>query len=325
MSRAAVGFALVALLCGCHGKAGPAASKDNPAPAPLSHTTEAGPVKATVTLEPAKAHLGDRLQLVLTVEAKPGTRVEMPAFGEALGRFAILAFVPRAETRPDGTTVATQRYELDAPMSGRQRIPSLRIQYGEGEELLTEQLAVDIESALAPGEKLDMKPLRGALPETFGGPRARRWWIVPALLLALAAALLGVRRFRRAAARRVRVSAFDVAMQKLAALESRGLPEGADADGWYVDLSAIVRRYVEDRFAIRAPELTTEEFFREARRALDLGHDHRDLLGSFLMQCDRVKFAAHQPLAAESKEALSTARRFLDETRLRMESHAAVS
>jgi hypothetical protein len=248
----------------------------------------------------------------------------MPAFGEALGRFAILAFVPRSETRADGTTVATQRYELDAPMSGRQRIPSLRIQF-DGEELLTEQLAVEVESSIAPGEKLEMKPLRGALPETFGGPRARRWWIVPAALLVLAGAAFGVRRYRRAAARRVRVSAFDVAMQKLSALESRGLPDGAQTDGWYVDLSAIVRRYVEDRFAIRAPELTTEEFFREARRSLDLGSDHRDLLGSFLVLCDRVKFAAHRPLAAESKEALSTARRFLDETRLRVEGHAAVS
>jgi hypothetical protein len=312
----------VALAGGCHRK--PAEQKDTSSPMTLSKTTESGPVKATVTLDPAKAHLGDRLHLLLTVEAKRGVHLEMPAFGEALGRFAILEFVPRTETKPDGTTVATQRYELDAPMSGKQRIPSLRIQFDD-QDLLTEQLAVDIESSLAEGEKLEMKPLRGALPETFGGPRARRWWIVPAVLLVIAGAAFGTQRIRRARARRVRVSAFDVAMQKLSALESQGLPDGAAIDGWYVDLSAIVRRYVEDRFAIRAPELTTEEFFREARRALDLRPDHRDLLGSFLVQCDRVKFAAHRPLAVESKEALSTARRFLDETRLRVEGHAAVS
>jgi hypothetical protein len=224
-------------------------------------------------------------------------------------------------------------------MSGRQRIPSVRIQFDDrggstaeearlGQELLTEQLAVDIESSVAAGEKLEMKPLRGALPETFGGPRARRWWIVPVALLVIVGAAFGTQHLRRVRARRVRVSAFDVAMQKLSALESQGLPDGATPshlDGWYVELSALVRRYVEDRFAIRAPELTTEEFFREARRALDLRPDHRDLLGSFLVQCDRVKFAAHRPLAAESKEALFTARRFLEETRLRVEGHAAVS
>jgi hypothetical protein len=322
MRHGAVMMLVVVLASGCHKKQ--TEPKDTSSPTTLSKTSESGPVKATVTLDPAKAHLGDRLHLLLTVEAKRGVQVEMPAFGEALGRFAILAFVPRTETRPDGTTVATQKYELDAPMSGRQRIPSLRIQF-DNQELLTEQLPVDIESSLAKGEKLEMKPLRGALPETFGGGKARRWWIVPAVLLVMAAAGFGTQRFRRAQARRVRVSAFDVAMQKLSALESQGLPDGAAIDGWYVDLSAIVRRYVEDRFAIRAPELTTEEFFREARRALDLRPDHRDLLGSFLVQCDRVKFAAHRPLTAESQEALSTARRFLDETRLRVESHAAVS
>jgi hypothetical protein len=322
MSRVAALIILVVAAGGCHRKR--AAPKDASSPTTISKTSESGPVKATVTLDPAKAHLGDRLHLLVSVEAKPGVRVEMPPFGEALGRFAILAFVPRSETKPDGTTVATQRYELDAPMSGRQRIPSLRIQFDD-QELLTEQLAVDVESSLAEGEKLEMKPIRGALPETFGGPRARRWWIVPAALLVLAGAAFGSQRWRRARARRVRVSAFDVAVQKLSALEAQGLPDGAAIDAWYVDLSAIVRRYVEDRFAIRAPELTTEEFFREARRALELRPEHRDLLGTFLVQCDRVKFAAHRPLAAESEAALSTVRRFLDETRLRVEGHAAVS
>jgi hypothetical protein len=311
-------IAALILIAACH-KAPPA---EKPVET-ISKTTESGPVKATVALDPVKPHLGDRLHLLLTVEAKAGTTVEMPPFGEALGRFAILAFVPRAETRADGSQVFTQRYELDAPMSGRQRIPSLRIQFGE-EELLTEQLAVAIESAVAEGEKLELKPLRPALPETLT-PRARKWWPVPVALLLVVAAFVVVRRWRRAAARRVRISAFDVAMQKLAALESRGLPEGAEADSWYVDLSAIVRRYVEDRFAIRAPELTTEEFFREARRSLELRGEQRDLLGNFLMLCDRVKFAGHQPQKSESGEALASARRFLDETRLREEAHAAVS
>jgi hypothetical protein len=74
--------------------------------------------------------------------------------------------------------------------------------------------------------------------------------------------------------------------------------------------------------------LTTEEFFREARRSLELGGEQRELLGNFLMQCDRVKFAGHQPQKAESGEALAAARRFLDETRLKDETqeiHAAVS
>lgn len=320
-----------AVASGCKKKSGAdSEDKGDKGAASVVRTTESDQVKTTVTLEPDKPRLGDRIHLTLTVEAKPGARVEMPTFGEALGRFSILAFVPREEHRPDGTTIHTQRYELDAPMSGKQRIPSLRIQYGApndggiaDEEVLTEQLAIEVASAVPQDQKLELRPLRGALPETFGSARTRKWWPVPVLALLLGGALYGWRAFRRAAATRTRLSAYDVALQKLAALEARGLPQGAEADGWYVELSAIVRRYVEDRFSIRAPELTTEEFFREARRALELRADHRDLLGRFLMQCDRVKFAAHQPGTDESKEALATARRFLDETRLRAEGATA--
>ena len=88
-----------------------------------------------------------------------------------------------------------------------------------------------------------------------------------------------------------------------------------DADAWYVELSAIVRRYLEDRYGLRAPELTTEEFLREARRSADLSPAHRELLTSFLEGCDRVKFAAYHPQQTESQEALGVSRRFIEETR----------
>jgi hypothetical protein len=77
----------------------------------------------------------------------------------------------------------------------------------------------------------------------------------------------------------------------------------------------IVRRYLEDRFALRAPELTTEEFLSEARRAADLTPAHRDQLTSFLEGCDRVKFAGYRPDADESLATLRAARAFVEDTR----------
>jgi hypothetical protein len=312
------------LLIGCARPRGEATARAGAGAqaAKVERTTESGPIKATVAVEPAQPKLGDRIHLTLTVVAKPGVRFEMPAFGEALGRFAILSFVPRQESKPDGTTVATQQYELDTPMSGRNRVPALRIQYDGGSvdagtaELLTEQLAVEVASVAPADAKLELAPLRDELPEVFTARTAR--WAVPVLVgaLLLVGVPLGVRAYRRARARLARVSAFDVAMRRLDALLARGVPEGQDVDAFYVELSAIVRRYVEDRYAIRAPELTTEEFFREASRSLDLRRDHQDLLGSFLVECDRVKFAGHRPGASESQAASGVARRFLEETRL---------
>jgi hypothetical protein len=64
---------------------------------------------------------------------------------------------------------------------------------------------------------------------------------------------------------------------------------------FYVRVSAILRRYVELRFGLRAPEQTTEEFLVSALATGGLIAAHRDLLETFLQHCDLVKFARHRP------------------------------
>ena len=147
MIRAGAVMALVA------GSLAFAAGAAEPGPAgmdePLRSETRSGPVTATVTLAPAEPRLGDRMELVLSVEAAPGVRVEMPSFGEALGRFTILDFVPRSEVAAGGDAVLSQRYTLQATVSGRHRIPALRLEFiderpgrgdGQSRELLTEEI-----------------------------------------------------------------------------------------------------------------------------------------------------------------------------------------
>jgi len=163
--RCLVPLALSALLLTACGEPDPQAEGDRAGEAVeaelLSAVTEEGPVKATVELAPLEPRLGDALTLTLTVEAQPDVTVEMPAFGEALGRFSIVDFTPRERTEPDGRSVQSQRYTLQAPMSGRQRIPPLRIEFldqrpghaaadgtEEYRELLTDELAVTIVSVL---------------------------------------------------------------------------------------------------------------------------------------------------------------------------------
>ena len=296
----------------------------------LSRTTQEGPVKATVRITPAAPRLGDRLILTLEVEAEPDVVVEMPAFGEALGRFSIVDFTPRRQTDPDGRTIASQRYTLQAPMSGKQRVPTLRIEFlderpgqaspGDPDgyrELLTEEMIVDVASVLPEGAVADeLRPVRGALKERSG---AGRWAMVFGVVAVAAGLAAGILFWRRRSFARARITSYDKALRRLRALEQRGLPSPEVADDWYVELSDIVRRYLEDRFGVRAPELTSEEFLQEASRSAELTQPHRDLLSIFLESCDRVKFAAYHPEETESRLVLEEARQFLDETRIVVE------
>ena len=320
MTPRAVALSLLASLAACQ----PAATFEAPAEpeAPeLSRVTREGPVTASVALAPAAPRLGDPLKLTLTVEAEPGVRIEMPDFGEALGRFSILDFTPRISTGADGGVLARQDYTLRGPASGRQRIPGLRIEYvderrGDGtpRELITDQLPFEIESVLPEGAVVDtLRPARGPLP-ALGGPWWSRWWL---WLTLGAAAVAGIAWaavvWRQRAVERARATAFERALRRLRTLEGRGLPAAEALDAWYVELSDIVRRYIEDRHAVRAPELTTEEFLLEARRSVAFSDAHRDLLSAFLGSCDRVKFARYSPRDEESRGALAVARRFLTE------------
>jgi hypothetical protein len=112
-------------------------------------------------------------------------------------------------------------------------------------------------------------------------------------------------------------------MARLGKLEHRGLPEPGEADAWYVELSSIIRHYLEDRYNLRAPELTTEEFLQVARGSGVLTIEHRKLLEDFLLRCDRVKFAGYAPDDAESRQTLDSARGFLHDTRPEAEAVAA--
>lgn len=336
MRRTALAAVLVALGVGCSGDEPTA----EPAAEELSgetrrETTELGPVSATVAVTPAAPRLGDTLLLSLEVVAEPGVDVEMPVFGEALGRFSILGFTPREDRGADGSTIATQEYRLQAAASGRLRVPPLRVvfvdrrpgQAGDAgvaeRELLTEEIAIEVESVLEGDEDRELRAAKGALDPDLGPP----WYASVPVVAGLSAMVLlgGLFLVWRSLSRRSapRVSPYELARRRLAELEARGVPEGEALGDWYVELSAVVRHYLEGRFGLRAPELTTQEFLREAQRSDQLAAEHKELLAEFLEHCDRVKFAGYQPDQGESQRALEGARRFVEETRVVPEEEAA--
>ena len=106
-----------------------------------------------------------------------------------------------------------------------------------------------------------------------------------------------------------------IALGALDALRARRLVEKGAIKEYYSTLTDIVRAYLEGRYRVRAPEMTTEEFLVASSRDGRLGADHRQLLGNFLGESDLVKFARHLPSTDDSERAYSAARRFVEETR----------
>lgn len=122
-------------------------------------------------------------------------------------------------------------------------------------------------------------------------------WIAAALA-ALAAALalvwLGLRYLARKI-REHRMSPIERAWVELDRLLGKGLPGRGRYKDFYVELTMVVRRYIQRKYGIKAPHMTTEEFLREAKPS--------DELRRFLESADMVKFAGVQATPEMADEA----------------------
>jgi hypothetical protein len=88
----------------------------------------------------------------------------------------------------------------------------------------------------------------------------------------------------------------------------------ADARLFCIAVSDALRVYLEERFELRAPERTTEEFLQDLQRTPHLNELQKRSLADFLERCDLVKFARFEPTEAALRELHESALRLVDET-----------
>jgi len=106
----------------------------------------------------------------------------------------------------------------------------------------------------------------------------------------------------------------EIAYERIAGLERRNLLAQGKVKEYFSALSDIIRRYIEARFNIQAPEMTTEEFLNSLKSNPSIDTKHKETLKKFLLLSDMVKFAKYGPDVTEVKESLELAKQFIRET-----------
>ena len=137
--------------------------------------------------------------------------------------------------------------------------------------------------------------------------------IVALWALAAAAAAFAAFRLFKFAAQKVkehRMSPIERAWVELDRLLRKGLPGRGRYKDFYVELTMVVRRYIQRKYGIRAPHLTTEEFLAEVVAGGDrLASPAR--LRQFLESADMVKFAGVEATPDMADEATESAKGYL--------------
>ena len=134
------------------------------------------------------------------------------------------------------------------------------------------------------------------------------------LVLGAAAVIFAIWFAIRYVARRVkehRMSPIERAWVELDRLLKKGLPGRGRYKDFYVELTMVVRRYVQRKYGIKAPHLTTEEFFAELQNSNTQTLDNSNTLRRFLESADLVKFAGVEATPEMADEATDSARGYL--------------
>ncbi len=337
----AVMTCMLLLVAGCSDSATESSStvQRPPAPAgkPIEASYESGGARVDVLIQPDDVSVGETVTLTLQASTPAGTSVSFPEVGQSLGPFSVRdsQVSSPVDHVPAGATNWRRTYVLESFIAGQAEIPALTFEFTEQvaeteggaapqkRSIATEPLVVRVRSSLeaegvsaAFGEPAE--PIAVPLPAEGAG--SWKSTIGTLLLAILILALVGVltwllaRRMRSVQSVRPQPPAHVWARQQLDQLAGENLPSAGRMHEYFVRLSGIVRQYIERRFGLMAPERTTEEFLRDARRSPSLGEHHKRTLATFLEAADMVKFALHRATVAEAEGAMDAAVQFVEET-----------
>lgn len=133
------------------------------------------------------------------------------------------------------------------------------------------------------------------------------------LLVVIALALLyWLFRFLRYKHKLRRMTPKERALHELDLLISKQLIDKGCIKDFYIELTHVVRRYIERKYGIKAPERTTEEFIAEAIALDNFPKQYIPELKQFLASADMVKFAKQEATKATADSATAAARNYIE-------------
>ena len=287
----------------------------------LSVTGDA-PVTAYVTLDPPIIPFHRQAQYSIVVEAPNDLEVTFPNMVDKFGGLGV------ADVRRDTTALRhnmrriTETYVLDPIFAAAYKIYPAEIRWGDNQSVTVPSVALRVRD-LTKEEKKEAEEFQanaGLIPVPNAFEQAIKehpvLWAggIAAVIAAFGISAYLYRRRKRKAVLAPPPPAWEVAYQRLRELDRRQLPKAGKYEPYYVDLSAILRYYIEDRFLLHAPEQTTQEFLAVASGSHLFSDEHQKLLSQFLKHSDYVKFAQYVPTQTEMENCFAAVLQFVDET-----------
>jgi hypothetical protein len=307
-------------------------ASDASAAAPLEQTVSKGDVSVTLTATPGRVFLEQDILLSIRVTTPASTSVTLPSIHDRLLGFMDAGHFDR-EPHSSGASITQERViQLTPLIADEYRIAPMAFIYTDKATtpptagwLATPPLVFQLEAVTDHAVGNDIKSTLS--PIWVYPPLRTVSGYVGILLIILVIGFMGWKLIRRAhrRIRLMRMSPRERAMEELNELLAQKLVEKKQFKDFYVELTMVVRRYIERQHHIRAPEQTTEEFLAAVSKDPRFDSEIVLRLRKFLEAADLVKFAAYQPDSSNVSSSIETATDYITSDADRIEASEGIA
>lgn len=273
----------------------------------------------TVTVQPQKITIGDPVEYLVSVKIPADFEINEDSSTLKPGEFIIRDLQQKKLLDKKNGLTLVWRYTLTIYDTGKKQIPGYLLSFrrsGEKQwqELNGQMVEIEVQSLIAKAKKAELK----ALKPKYTLLRNPYLWGLLFVVLA-AGALIWFFYFYRRSQLQSRLlpkrPAHVIAYEELEKIKNYRFLEKGKLKEYFAELSGCLRGYLENRFNLRAPWLSTEEFLEQAKSSPALSKEQNKLLKNFLSLADLVKFARYSSSPQEAEDAYQAVKDFVDQTR----------
>jgi hypothetical protein len=266
--------------------------------------------------------VGDWIDVNLEVTHSNDLEVYMPAFGEELLKLEVLEVGEVEKKEKRKRTTLRQRVRLIAFDSGYYVIPPFNVAYRADPASAFDSVSTKPKMIVVHTVQVDtsqaIKPIKDPLkvPITF---EEIKWWVYGGIALVLLIAFL-VYWFLIREKKAIPMAPLAIqpphewALKQLALIEAKNLWQDGQIKVYYVELSDVIRAYIEKRYRIPALEQITHDILGNLKGE-GLHQATMVELELLLNLANIAKFAKGMPDPEENKASLDRARRFIESTK----------
>lgn len=280
-------------------------------------------IEVNSAVDTSRITIGDRITYTLSINHVDTMRVEKPGEGVNLGQFEIKDYKIYDPVREQGRVEEKFEYVISVFDTGTFVIPPFPVAYfptdslGDYKLIEANPITIFVESVIQDEERQlrDVSP-----PIDIPFDYFVLFTVLASVILIGMMVFFGYRLYKKRKETGYLIRppepprpAHEIALEAIEALIKKDLIAEGLIKEFYIEISEIIRRYIEGRFFIPALEETSSEILRELKNQ-DIDEEIQIHAKEFLELSDLVKFAKYKPVDEENQKIISLSKEFIEAT-----------